>query len=72
MPYEDLDMGARRDLGHHAAERRMAVLLAEQRLAQHPAPAVDHGDRGLVAAGLDAEHHWGSHRVGSFGHDVRT
>ena len=30
QPVEDLDMGARGDLGHDAAERRMSVLLAEQ------------------------------------------
>ena len=54
---EDLDMGACRDLGHDAAERRVALELAEQGLGQHPAPAVDQRYRGLVAAGLDAEHH---------------
>ena len=46
------------------AERRVAPHEVDGRVAQP--------GRGLVAAGLDAEHHWGSHRVGSFGHDART
>ena len=56
QPIEDLDMGARGDLRHDAAKRRVPLELAEQRLGQHPAPAVDQRYRGLVAAGLDAEH----------------
>jgi hypothetical protein len=46
---------------------------AERRVAPHEVDGrVVQPGRGLVAAGLDAEHHSGSHRVGSFGHDART
>ena len=56
---ERLDMGARGDLGHDAAERRMLLDLAEHDVGQDLRPAAvvkrDDGCGGLVAARLDAE-----------------
>ena len=57
QPIEDLDMGARGDLGHHAAERRVLLELAVERFGQHRPVATHQGHGGLVAAGLDPEHH---------------
>ena len=55
-----LDMGARRDLGHDAAKRRMLLDLAEHDVRQNLRAAAlverDDGRGGLVAARLDAEH----------------
>ena len=57
---ERLDMGARGDLRHDAAERRMLLDLAEHDVGQdfgRPlAVQRDDGRGGLVAARLDAEH----------------
>ncbi len=56
---EDLHMGARRDLGYHAAERRMVGDLREHDVRPDLAAPVrqplDHRGRGLVAGRLDAE-----------------
>ncbi len=57
---ERLDMGARRDLRHHAAEGRVLVDLRQhdigQNLARPGLEPLDHRRRGLVAGRLDAEH----------------
>jgi hypothetical protein len=56
---EQVDMGARRDLGHHTAETGVLIGLRAHDIGQYPAAAVagalDHGGRGLVAGGLDPE-----------------
>ena len=70
---ERLDMGARRDLGNDAAERRMLLDLAEHDVGQDVRPATgakrDDGCRGLVAARLDPEN---PHRFRRLIHDCRT
>ncbi len=57
---EQVDMGARRDLRHHAAETGVLVDLRVHDIGQDPAAAValalDHGGRGFVAGGLDTQH----------------
>ena len=58
-------MRARRDLGHHAAEAGVLRLLAENRLGQDAAMAVEDGGRGLVAARLQTQH---SDNTGTFTH----
>ena len=56
---EQLDMGARRDLRHHAAELGMQRKLRAHQIGKDDAfaarLAADQGCRGLVAARLDAE-----------------
>ena len=60
---ERLDMGARGDFRHHAAERRMFVGLRQhdvgQDLARPVAGALDHGRGRLVACRLDSEYKHG-------------
>ena len=60
---ERLDMGARGDLRHHAAERRMLADLRQhdigQDLARPVARALDHRGGGLVACRLDSEYKHG-------------
>ena len=57
---EHLDMGARRDLRNHAAERRMLLDLRQHHVGQDgSAPvrgALDDRRRGFIAGRLDAEH----------------
>ena len=57
---EQVDMGARGDLRHHAAERRVILDLRVDDVRQDAAGTVlaplDHGGGGLVAGGLDAQH----------------
>jgi hypothetical protein len=57
---ERLHMGARRDLRHHAAERRMLLDLRQHHIGKDGAAAIlapfDQRRRGLVAGRLDAEH----------------
>ena len=65
---EHLDMGARRDLRHHAAERRMLLDLRQHHVGEDGAAPVrvplDHRRRGFIAGRLDAEHdHGGLARV---------
>ena len=61
MPSMPLDMGARGDLRHHAAEAavlgQLAVDDVGEEAADRPSPgsALDHGGRRLVAAGFDAQ-----------------
>ena len=59
QPVDHLHMGARRDLRHHAAIGGMLGDLAQDLVGQDLAASVeadaDHGGRGLVAGGLDAE-----------------
>ena len=54
-----LDMGARGDLRHHAAKRRVQGELRPHHIGKDRAPAVavaaHHGSRRLIAARLDAE-----------------
>ena len=50
-----LEVRARRDLGHDAAVARVRRELRGDHVREHPALAVEHGDRRLVAGGLDAE-----------------
>ena len=65
---ERLDMGARGDLRHHAAERRVLGDLRQHHVGQDlarpevpPGPAaLDHRGGGLVACGLDSEYKHGS------------
>ena len=56
---DDLDMGARGDLRHHAAEGGMfgdlAQHLVRQDFAAAVRPAADHGRRRLVAGRLDSQ-----------------
>ena len=55
---EMVEMRPRRDLGHHAAIGRVLGELRLDQIGADPRPARapgDHRDRGLVAAGLDAE-----------------
>ena len=56
---EHVDMGARGDLRHHAAETGVLLGLRAHHVGQDPARSVrlalDHGGRGLVAGGLDAQ-----------------
>ena len=65
-----LDMGARRDLRHHAAEGRMLLDLAEHDVGQDlrlgAVAQFDHARRGLVATRLDAEN--ADHLVAPFDH----
>ena len=64
---ERLDMRARGDLRHHAAEGGMLVDLREHDIGQDLArPLVgpfDHGGRGLVACRLDSEYKHGASRL---------
>ena len=57
---EQVDMGARRDLRHHAAETGVFRGLRAHDIGQNPAAAValafDHGGRGFIAGGLDTQH----------------
>ena len=57
---ERLDMGARRDLRHHAAEGRVLLGLraddVRQNASRSVALALDHGGRGFIAGGLDPQH----------------
>jgi hypothetical protein len=57
---EQIDMGARRDLRHHAAEARVLLGLRADDVGQDPPRpvglALDHGCGGLVAGGLDPQH----------------
>ena len=59
---ETLEMGARGDFGHHAAEAPMLAHLAVDDVAQQRAQGsiagrrLHHGHRGLVAAGFDTQH----------------
>ncbi len=59
-PVEHVDMGARSDLGHDAAERRMLVNLRAHDVGQNPprpvAQPLDHGGGGFVAGGLDPQY----------------
>ena len=59
QPVEDLDMGARGDFRHDAAEGGVFLELRADHVGDDPAatviPALDHGGGGLVAARLDAE-----------------
>ena len=56
---EMLDMGARRDLGHHPAVGPVIVGLGAHQIGQHGVVAAHYRGRGIVAAGLDAEDHGG-------------
>ena len=57
---EHIDMGARRDLRHHAAEPCMFFGLRAHDIGQDaPRPvaqALDHGGCGFIAGGLDSQH----------------
>src|SRR5262249_38459879 len=57
---ERLDVGARRDFRHHAAERGMRLDLREHDVCENPArpkrQPLDHRRAGLVAGCLNAEH----------------
>ena len=57
---QHLDMGARCDFRHHAAEGRVLVGLRQHDIRQDAAAPVriarDHRRRGLVAGRFDAEH----------------
>ena len=60
---EHVDMGARGDLRHHAAEGGMLLGLRAHDIGQDPprpvALALDHGGCGFIAGGLDSQHqHW--------------
>ncbi len=54
---EQIDMGARRDLRHHAAECGMLIRLRVDDIGQDSpraiALALDHGGGGFIAGGLD-------------------
>ena len=62
QPVEPLEMGARGDLGHHAAETAMLGHLAVDDIGQDAANRsisrrrFDDGDRRFVAARFDAQH----------------
>ena len=57
---EQVDMGARGDLRHHAAVRRVVLDLRVDDIGQNAAGTVlgplDHGGGGLIAGCLDAQH----------------
>ena len=57
---EHVDMGARRDLRHHAAEPGVLLGLRADDVGQNApgavALALDHGGCGFIAGGLDAQH----------------
>ena len=57
---EQIDMGARRDLRYHAAERRMIRGLRVHDVGQDAGAAkgltLDHGGRGFIAGRLDPQH----------------
>jgi hypothetical protein len=57
---EHIDMGARRDLRHHAAEGGMLLGLRTHDIGQNAArpvaQALDHGGCGFIAGGLDSQH----------------
>ena len=57
---QQVDMGARRDLRHHAAETGVLCGLRAHDIGQNPAAAValafHHGGRGFIAGGLDTQH----------------
>ncbi len=52
---QDLDMRARRDLGHDAAERPVRALLPGELVRQDPPVGRDQSRRRFVAARFDAE-----------------
>ena len=60
---EQIDMGARRDLRHHAAEGGVFLGLRADDIGQNPprpvTQALDHAGCGFIAGGLDAQYqHW--------------
>ena len=56
QPIEMVEMGARRDLGHHPPERTMLLELREHQRGADESRVGHHRRRGLVAGCLDAEH----------------
>ena len=55
QPGQDLDMGARGDLGHDAAERPVRLVLPDHRLGEDLPVAGDQRRRAVVAGGFEAE-----------------
>ena len=52
---DQLQMRARRDLGHDAAERPVIFDLRQHLVGQNSPVAVDHGGGGFIATGFDAQ-----------------